>query len=64
MTAAEVCGDMSAITPEFRRRLLGLLICLGLITLAAVQPQRQERSQCGPFRIGVSAVGGCDRIGR
>jgi hypothetical protein len=40
-----------------------LLMYLGLMSLAAVQSLRLEQPKCGPFTVGQSAVGSCDRLG-
>lgn len=45
------------------RRILVFLIFLGLISFAAVQSNRLDYRECGPFTIGQSAIGGCDWIG-
>jgi hypothetical protein len=40
------------------------LICLGMMTLAAVQSlQVEQQRKCGPFIIGKSVIGGCDWLG-
>ena len=45
------------------RRLL-VLMFLGLVSFALIsdQPQRNEQEKCGPFTLGLSALGGCDRL--
>lgn len=63
---------MVAITPDFSpvdqgrihaaaRRLLFIFAMLGLLSLAA-SAERVERERCGPFTLGVSALGGCDYL--
>jgi hypothetical protein len=43
------------------RNLVFLLALLGVISLSASSVQR-DRDECGPFTIGVSAIGGCDYL--
>jgi hypothetical protein len=40
--------------------ILALLFLFGLIAFVAAQSLRVEQSQCKPFTIGLSAIGGCD----
>jgi hypothetical protein len=45
------------------RYILAILLALGLVSLAAVSDRTEHPDECGPFSIGQSAIGGCDRIG-
>jgi hypothetical protein len=63
---------MVAIAPDFApidharlraaaSRLLLILVMLGLLGLAS-STERVQRERCGPFTLGVSALGGCDYL--
>lgn len=65
-------AKMVAITPDLvpidharstavARKLLLILMMLGLLSLAS-SAERIERDRCGPFTLGVSALGGCDYL--
>lgn len=44
------------------RHFVMYLFLFGLFSLALVRSCEIERAPCGPFTIGVSAIGGCDYI--
>jgi len=51
--------------PRRAGQLLAVLLALGLVSLAAILSELPDRhdDQCRAFTIGLSAIGGCDRIG-
>lgn len=58
ISAMDTCSEDHA--PP-KRSVLGLILLL-LASIAVVLTLRLEEPKCGPFTVGVSAIGGCDRI--
>ena len=62
-----ICEPASIrITPVRAKALLALALALGCLSFAAVEQRadhHHDDDKCGAFRIGVSAIGGCDGIG-
>jgi hypothetical protein len=66
MTAIPVPGVREVYLPRIpwlHAWILALLVFIGVFSLVALRSDRAEQPQCGGFTIGVSAIGGCDRIG-
>ncbi|HTV34485.1 MAG TPA: hypothetical protein VME69_15560 [Methylocella sp.] len=59
----EACFDDCANIAR-AKRILVLLIFLGLMSFVAMQSDRFNYRECGPFTIGQSVIAGCDWIGR
>ena len=66
MTAILVPGAREVYLPRIpwlRALVLALLVFIGVFSMVALRSDRADQPQCGGFAIGVSAIGGCDRIG-
>jgi hypothetical protein len=58
VAADDVVADRARVGRAWRT--LAVLALLGILSFAAVSDQIGERRRCGPFTVGISAVGGCD----
>jgi hypothetical protein len=66
MTAIPVPGAREFYLPRIpwlRALVLALLVFIGVFSMVALRSDRANQPQCGGFTIGVSVIGGCDRIG-
>jgi hypothetical protein len=66
MTAITVPGAREVYLPRIPwlcALVLVLLVFFGVFSMVALRSDRDDQPQCGGFTVGVSAIGGCDRIG-